>query len=209
MANDIPESFGNTILYKMCAERPEHNELDTVASKVWIIGRSYAAAIERGAGTQIAKLVKGEDFYLKKVAPAILAEPIDEWIASVRHIKKLTNENIVDSLRCHKKVMNLFTRIAGGTTKRSLASKYLHFHAPNAFFIYDSRAKDQVRKRLGDRKKYLDHSGPDCDEDYRIFCHRCLRYREVLEKRFERAITPRELDTVLLNFSDSNFSTVF
>jgi hypothetical protein len=197
MENDIAGSYGNQILYNMCAERPMHTHLDTIASKVWLIGRSYAAAIERGAGKQIEE---GEDFYMKKVAPAILASPIDEWIASVRNIERLTSENIIDSLHCHKKVMDLFTNIAGGTTKRSLASKYLHFHAPNAFFIYDSRANHQVRQRLHDRKKHRDQSNPDCDEEYQIFCAKCLRCRDELEKKMGRLITPRELDSELLNF---------
>jgi hypothetical protein len=197
MENDIAASYGNQVLYKMCVERPKHTHLDTIASKIWLIGRSYAAAIERGAGEQIEE---GEDFYMKKVAPAILAAPIDEWITGVHHIERLTSENILDSLRCHKKVMDLFTSIAGGTTKRSLASKYLHFHAPNAFFIYDSRSNNQVRQRLRNRKKHHDHSNPDCDEAYQIFCAKCLRYREELEEKIGRFVTPRELDSELLNF---------
>lgn len=197
MAKDIPISFGNVILYKMCAERPRHTELDTIASKVWLIGRSYAAAIERGAGR---KMRADGDFYMDQVAPPIKRSPIDKWIASVRHIKRLTNENIVDSLRCHKKVMNLFTGIANGRTKRSLASKYLHFHAPNAFFIYDSRANRQVRREIRSRQKQPGSFRPDCDKEYQIFCDRCLRYREMLENELGKRVTPRRLDSKLLNF---------
>ena len=197
MANDFPTSFGNTVLYEMCAKQPKHTELDTIASKVWLIGRSYAAAIERGAG---GKMRKGSDFYMERVAPTIKRSRIDMWIASVRHIKRLTNENIADSLRCHKKVMDLFTRIAGGRTKRSLASKYLHFHAPNAFFIYDSRASSQVRHELRGRQKRAALPELDCDKEYQKFCDRCLRYREVLEKEVGKRVTPRQLDSKLLNF---------
>jgi hypothetical protein len=197
MAKKVSTSFGDMVLYKMCAKEPKHTELDIIASKVWLIGRSYAAAIERGAG---GKMRKGGDFYIERVAPAIRRSPIDKWIASVRHIKRLTSENIADSLRCHKKVMDLFTRIAGGRTKRSLASKYLHFHAPNAFFIYDSRANRQVRREIPSRQKPPGTFRPDCDKQYQVFCDRCLRYREKMEKELGKRVTPRQLDSKLLNF---------
>jgi hypothetical protein len=85
------------------------------------------------------------DFCQDIVAPAVLRKPVDEWIKSVSSIKRLTSENIADSLRCHKKWMELFRQITRGVTKRSLASKYLHFHARHAFFIYDSRADKKIK----------------------------------------------------------------
>ena len=39
--------FGNRILYKMCEEYPLHNDADVLCGKILLIGRSYAAAIER------------------------------------------------------------------------------------------------------------------------------------------------------------------
>lgn len=197
MADKFPTHFGNAILYGMCRKQSKHEDLNIIASKVWLIGRSYAAAIERGAGGQMRK---GGDFYMERVAPAIRRSQIDKWLASVRHIKRLTSENIADSLRCHKLVMNLFTRIAKGRTKRSLASKYLHFHAPNAFFIYDSRASSRVRHELRGQKKHTALPKLDCDKEYQKFCDRCLRYRERLEKEVGKRVTPRQLDSKLLNF---------
>jgi hypothetical protein len=180
MAEDFPTYFGNTVLYGMCRKEPKHTELNVIASKVWLIGRSYAAAIERGAGGQMRK---GGDFYIDRVAPAIRRSQIDKWLASVRHIKRLTSQNIADSLRCHKKVMDLFKRIAKGRTKRSLASKYLHFHAPNAFFIYDSRASSRVRHELRGKQKHAALPEFDCDKEYQKFCEKCLRFRASQEKK--------------------------
>ena len=165
----------------MCAARPRHKDLDTIASKIWLIGRSYAAAIERGAGNQIKE---GEDFYMQKVAPKVLSSKIDQQIAKIRRIKRLTAKNIAESLHCHKYVMDLFTKIAGGTTKRSLASKYLHFHAPNAFFIYDSRAHKKVQQAFPDKRKYFDKSISNCDREYQIFCARCLSCRNKYNNQF-------------------------
>ena len=39
--------FGNGILYDMCAIYPAHKSVDQIVAKIWLIGRSYAAAIER------------------------------------------------------------------------------------------------------------------------------------------------------------------
>jgi len=46
-----------------------------------------------------------------------------------------------DTLDLTKK---LFSKISG-LNKRSLASKYLHFHVPELFYISDSRAYDAMR----------------------------------------------------------------
>ena len=43
-------AFGNEVLYRMCRESPLHEDPDVVVGKVWLIGRSYAAAIERRSG---------------------------------------------------------------------------------------------------------------------------------------------------------------
>lgn len=45
-ANELWQ-FGNNILYKMCQSNFEHTKQEIIAGKLWIIGRSYAAALER------------------------------------------------------------------------------------------------------------------------------------------------------------------
>ena len=61
--------FGNNILYRMCKEYPNHNKEDVIIGKIWIIGRSYAAAIERRKNVDE---YYGDDFYFDAVAPKIL-----------------------------------------------------------------------------------------------------------------------------------------
>jgi len=39
--------FGNQVLYDMCRANPQHKEDRIIIGKIWLIGRSYAAAIER------------------------------------------------------------------------------------------------------------------------------------------------------------------
>ena len=40
-------AYANSILYEMCSKTPLHNDADVIVGKIWLIGRSYAAAIER------------------------------------------------------------------------------------------------------------------------------------------------------------------
>lgn len=194
-ANDY-SGYGNAVLYRMCREQPKHESIDIISSKIWIIGRAYSATIERGAGK---RMKEDKNFNQEIVAPAIRKSGIDGWIARVSSIKRLTTENFEESLNCHKKLTDLFKQITG-INKRSLASKYLHFHAPYAFFIYDSIANRRVKEELRTTKRRLSY--PDgYDNEYAAFSVRCMYYRdEILEKRLHARVTPRKLDMTLLNY---------
>jgi len=61
--------FANDILYKMCVNNPKHENEEVIAGKVLIIGRTYAAAIERRK--QKGEKMENDDFYYMKVAPGI------------------------------------------------------------------------------------------------------------------------------------------
>lgn len=223
-------SWGNEVLYRMCREEPGHTKLDVIAGKVWLIGRAYAAAIERGAGGYA-------DIYSTRVAPMMKDSDIDHWIASVGHIERVTNENAAEVLRVHNQVTDLFNRITG-LEKRSLASKYLHFHQPKAFFIFDTIANAKLRLNLKGRKFKFPSEVSDvldrciarggekiCKSDSRLkkdrpsnmavamggvetcltpyaeFVYRCLWYRDnVFEPMLGRESTPRELDQHLLGY---------
>lgn len=39
--------LGNKVLYDLCRKYPRHEGYPEIIAKIWIIGRSYAAAIER------------------------------------------------------------------------------------------------------------------------------------------------------------------
>jgi hypothetical protein len=87
--------YGNEILYRMCERKPKHEDINIISSKVWIIGRAYAAAIERGVKKEFRTGLKpGEDFHQKIAAPAIKKAKIDKWIKSVSGIRRLTKENL-------------------------------------------------------------------------------------------------------------------
>ena len=193
---DDYSGYGNKVLYRMCKDAPKHTDIDEIIGKIWIIGRSYSASIERKAG---AKMIEGKDFYKEQVAPAIKNSEIDTWLNSVSSIKRLTKENLHLSLSVHKNVTDLFKDITG-IEKRSLASKYLHFHQPNAFFIYDSIANTEIRNIL--REKKLRHKyQKGYDDEYSSFVERCLYYRDnYFEKEIGGFSTPRKLDMKLLGY---------
>ena len=42
-----PWDLGNQVLYSLCLDHPYHTDGAAIIAKFWLIGRSYAAAIER------------------------------------------------------------------------------------------------------------------------------------------------------------------
>lgn len=42
--------YGDSVLYRMCKETPEHTNPDIISGKMWLIGRAYAASPERRQG---------------------------------------------------------------------------------------------------------------------------------------------------------------
>jgi len=186
----ISLDYGNCVLYRMCQEEPSHQDPRVVAGKIWLIGRAYAAPIERGSG----QTGKSNDLY-RKVAEAMRPD-FDLWLSDISDIKSAGINNIYRILTVYRLFIDLL-RTHTGRERRSFASKYLHFHMPGAFFIYDSRADVEIRSRSGDRV----HIPPECrqaDPVYAAFSVRCIRYRDSSATR--RQMTPRELDRELLGY---------
>jgi len=82
----------------------------------------------------------------------------------------------------------------GGEARRSLASKYLHFHRPFAFFIFDRFAEAGLRL-YGP----AGWSGPrDADRRYASFAAGCLELQARIKERKGVRLTPRQLDGLLM-----------
>ena len=178
----------NEVLYRMCSERPLHTDLDSVVSKLWIIGRVYSANIERGAG---------KDFNIRDAAELLIKSDLDKEIKKLKKIGRPTINNISIVLNTHKILTDLFSK-ATGIKQRSLASKYLHFHVPKSVFIYDSIANREIRSRLP-RQQFQVPQG--FDNEYASFCYRCLHYRDTeFKPKLGQLSTPRKLDMELLGY---------
>lgn len=138
------------------------------------------------------------DFYSEKVAPMLKASGIDKWIKSLNKINRITHSNMEDLLEIHSR----FVKAIEGITdkkKRSLASKYLHFHSPKSVFIYDSIANSEVRSVLSDKKKRFPYI-KGYDDGYSQFVVRCLYLRdEIIEPMLGKEVCPRFIDKVLLS----------
>jgi hypothetical protein len=186
-------NFLNEVLYKLCADNPCHTKDDIIMAKVMLIGRAYSATIERG---RAAAGAGGRDFYETRVAPKIHKSDIDEWFRALG--KSSVNRDVELNLVTHTRLMRLFKEISG-KKKRSLASKYLHFHFPKHFYIYDSRAHNAILKLTRPiRKRHPGFRG--YDTVYSRFYFRCEALNEQIAKLVGRHLSPRELDNLLLAY---------
>lgn len=184
--------FGNQVLYDLCRVNPNHKRKDIILAKILLIGRSYAASIERRPDK--GDIASGDLFYETKVGPRILRSPIDTWF------RKLANGPYLDSaivLETHGRVTNLFAEISG-LEKRSLASKYLHFHFPELFYLYDSRASRAISGLTSSVKKHRLASLGEYDLTYARFFLRCRDLNKELDSLVGRHLKPRDVDKVLL-----------
>jgi len=184
----------NRVLYKLCREHPLHTEDGDIVAKILLIGRVYAAAIERRRPE--AQSQGNDRFYVETVAPAIRRSAIDRWLRRAKAALPGTPEGLRDLIEVHGLTTHLFSQISH-LQKRSLASKYLHFHVPQLFFIYDSRAVTAIREfsNLLPGTARTDGRG---DHEYRKFAGKCAALVTFCEKEFGLHLLPRQLDNLLL-----------
>lgn len=188
-----PWHFSDEVLYRLCREHPLHTETRVTLAKVLLIGRAYAAAIERRRSD---RAFPNDDFYVKRVAPRIKSSAIDRWIEKSESQNPGTPEALDVMVETHGRTTDLFRRISG-LEKRSLASKYLHFHVPLLFFIFDSRAVRGMRKVGNIVGRVTPYAG-NGDREYAKFAARCMRLSQFCESEFGYKLKPRELDNLLL-----------
>lgn len=196
--------LANKVLYDLCSKHPFHNKDDEIIAKVWLIGRSYSAAIERRKNKREGS--NGGGFYEKEVGPKIRRSEIDKWFARL----KKEPASVVNAIEIHHKLTKLFQKMTE-LGKRSLASKYLHFHFKNLFFIYDSRSAASLRgitprsdKQLGKfSSKNFQLKKSKSDKTYANFFRRCLWLQEDLKKLLGYKPSPRELDKLFLHITGS------
>lgn len=182
--------FGNQVLYELCSRHPRHTSDDEITAKLWLIGRAYAAAIERRRGPG---KWSGDDFYRHEVARRVRRSGIDTWFESICGLPRPDPALV---LPVHAKLTKLFFSISN-LDKRSLASKYAHFHAPRAVYIFDTRA-DRAIRLVTERPRWRDGAKTRCDGPYAQFFLRCEAFRAQLEDTLSRPVLPRDMDKVLL-----------
>jgi hypothetical protein len=184
-----PWDHGNKILYKLCEENFEHKEGERILTKVLFIGRIYAAAIER----RKTKEEDNDTFYLGIVLPKFRSSEIDSRLKSLRQIEVSDTENIELILETHSYLTSLLKEITK-LDKRSFSSKYLHFHLPELFFIYDSRASKALRNYIPKSKRNSKNPTKtvEYDETYTKFFYKCLELKKAIKDEYTIDLTPRE-----------------
>lgn len=188
-----PWRVGNEVLYDLCRSRPDHKSEADVIAKVWLIGRSYAAAIERRRN----KTDTNDNFYVSCVAPMMISSKIDSWISSAKRAGLSQQDRWANLLQAHHNTTQLFWEITG-LEKRSLASKYLHFHAPDIFYIYDTRAVESLRLLGSIVGRATNQTAVATDNEYRKFAEKCRSLQEHVKTQYRTRLSPRELDNLLL-----------
>ena len=184
----------NTVLYRFCDQNPRHDNDEIILAKLVLIGRTYAAALERRKKKDPDE--SADDFYINIAAPALRKSEIDDWIGELPEADEPSTELLPIVLEIHKNLVDLFKEISG-QEKRSLASKYLHFHRPNHFFIYDSRTEAAARVWAPQiRRRGVEAASSD--EAYHLFFERCLAIVEMVRNEIGVVLTPRTLDNLLL-----------
>jgi hypothetical protein len=190
-----PWAICDGVLYDLCRRRPRHRDIQEIVAKVLLIGRVYAAALERGRGSAKEVAATNAGFYTRDVAPALKRSRLDAQLGDLRRVRVLKREHLVPVLRAHGDLVEVFRQLTA-KKKRSLASKYLHFHLPRVFFIYDSRAVAGLRRASPRRCRDQEDLGGD--DHYRRFLLSALTLTEEIHDRFGLRLTPRQLDRLLL-----------
>ncbi|RKD18341.1 hypothetical protein BCY91_15455 [Pelobium manganitolerans] len=196
--------FGNAILYKLCKDNFEHKTDDHILTKVLFIGRIYAAAVERrkNKSTDI-----NDNFYTETIAPTFRKSKLDEKLSYLKTLKTDKVENIKSVLQTHFYLTSTLQKITA-LEKRSFSSKYLHFHLPDLFYIYDSRAVTALRQFTSNIPEDLKHilELDNIDSEYTKFYCKCYDFKRRINTELNIDLTNRQLDNLLIEVANKQSS---
>lgn len=190
--------LADSVLYKMCRKYPGHAHTNEIIAKALIIGRTYAVALERNKSTQDREA--NERYYTTTIAGAVRKANLDRRLALLRQLRPLSETAIFEALRVHGALMDELRQVTEDD-KRSFASKYLHFHLPKHFFIYDSRAVKSMRaycSRLPPASYAAIQEHEGIDREYATYCLKAVELRKAIREGFGVTLNPRQLDNFLI-----------
>jgi len=192
--------LSNQTLYDLCTENFDHDTPEKILAKTVIIGRTYAVALDRGKdkNKETAKIPKyiNDDFYQKKVVPLFLKSKIDNLLFKLKSIDQIP-ESVDEILAVHFYLTNHLKKI-NKENKRSFCSKYLHFHLPGLFFIYDSRADNAINKIVSSKGPKSVTKVKRQDKQYADFFYKAQFLQKAIYDETSILLTPRQLDNYLL-----------
>lgn len=179
------DGIGNLAFYRMCAEFPANDNVEQVFDKLLFIARVYSVA--RGLRGNWAELSKA---IVKKT------DDVDRRIEAAK--RKAFPANMAAALEAHEfldRIVCKTLRKCEGVAEQvhgrpSLVSKYLHFHAPDAFPILDADATRGLIKLTPGFRTSLDDPRP-----YDRFCE---RFAHFVRENGLRKMSLRHIDNELL-----------
>jgi hypothetical protein len=163
--NDIiaARGIGNLAFYRMCAEHGTHDDVEHVRDKLVFISRVYS--VSRGLGGQwdaLAETLVDNFAKLDKLIEAARCAPFP-----TSRKAPCEAHAFLDRLTCTQ-LKNSGIAASG---RASFASKYLHFHAPDAFPILDTVASQGLRSLTPGFRTSIQNPAP-----YPRFCERLAHY---------------------------------
>jgi len=188
--------FGNNVLYDLCRENMLHEDCEKIRAKLWLIGRSYAVAVERRREKRDMNNNDFYDYVVEKFVEFNKDTDFDKELIGMKDLE-FDENGIKKILKLHGKLTNFFKDITG-LGKRSLASKYLHFHNP-MFPIYDSIAKESLNK-IVEGNIYHDLG----DKEYAMFCYKILFLYNYIKSKTGDVLTLRDIDSFLIESASEN-----
>lgn len=192
------ESYGNLVLYRMCAESFLHESVDHVSSKLWLIGNAYSARLDRRKTSKEQKAKDTAEGGIHYVTARLLINSnLDDMLANLK-TNTIDRDTLPKMLETHHYLITLIHETTG-QNKRSLASKYLHFHLPDLFFIYDSIASYRITKHYVPRMKIPELNVP-YDYHYAEFSNHSLLLQHQIQEQSGIILNPRQLDCLLLRY---------
>jgi len=201
-----PWDFGNNILYMLCALHPWHTEDSVIIAKTNIIGRVYAVQLERNKNRNRGNnYLSSENYYKDIIAKVFRESEIDRFLKNVIKMNCSTssNKDIIEILKVHKVLQYNIKKCSDiGINAVSFCSKYLHFHLPNLFFMYDYRASETIEKIVTDISEFEDiikENKDNIEKVYAKFFYRCVKLKNALEEKYDSIVTPRMIDNILLD----------
>lgn len=161
------------VLYGLCRQYPDHGDRRAVCAKLAMIGRVYAAGLERRvtppAGQQAIGVIT--NFVVER------AIEVDQIISRLQPLHEpMTADAMSAVVEEHGKLTSLLREVAtDGKAPRSFASKYLHFHNP-VVPIFDEYARQGITRLVRWDGRYLPFDfPPHGDREYWDYAVRFFR----------------------------------
>lgn len=194
-----PWELTNKYLYQICKENFYHKTANEIIAKTLLIGRTYAVALERRKNRELKEM--NDNFYTSKVVPNFQKSDLDFHLSKLKAIKTLSIKNLHQPLSVHYYLAEEFKKYIT-PYKRSFCSKYLHFHLPHLFYIYDSRALIAMRQFIP-ASSTVNELYPVADKQYNIFFNKCFILTNMIREEYNIQLSTRELDNLFLEVANN------